>query len=1068
MTLSPAPRPSEPLGRLLTAYDEALAAGVPSDSLPAPLPPGEEEAFQRLQGLLDQLNQLRPRPTEDSVHKLALPAGLTRVGRFELRRCLGSGGFGIVYLALDPHLRREVALKVPRLEALLDPSARRRFLREARAAAGLHHPHLVPVHEAGEAEGVCYLVSAYCDGPNLAAWLRSRTSPVPPRLAAQLVLDLAGAVQYMHEQGIVHRDIKPSNILLAASNGGPDAEAPLTPLLTDFGLAKDLFESSVCAETQSNALVGTTQYMAPEQAEGHVAAIGPHTDVHALGLLLYEILVGRPAFQAESPIDTLRLVATEQPPRPRALRPSVPLDLETICLRCLEKEPWDRYGSARELREELRRFLDGLPIRSRRVSEFEKLRRWCKRNSSVALLSAAVFASVLVGAGAATFFAIRAEANATRAEANAARALEQKQVADQQRNRSEWLVYAQQMALALSQWQNMDVAHAVDLLDRGRLDFRGWEHAYLQGYFHAGQHTLRLHEQPVLCVALSRDGRVLASGDQAGTLHVWDLDRRQVIQTLSTNHPIRSVAIEPGGKQVVTGGEDGALTFWELPTGTRSRRVNDSTSPIRGLRFSRDGKRLASCDGASIALWDTASGHKLQSLHGSTPSCCVAISDDGNYLAGGGRDGTISVWEAATGCRRALLKGHAVAVTALEFFADGARVASGSADQAIKVWDVAQNTCMQTHLGHSEAITSLAVDASGRRILSGSRDGTVRIWDAAGTREPAILRGHVGEVTEVAVSGDGSRIVSGSLDRTIKLWGQPESQEVPTFAAHSDPVLCVALSPDGAQAASGGEDKSIRLWDLQRGRAVHHLRGHAQSVQGLAFSHDGGLLASCDDEGCIRIWDAETGRALRKMTTLGGSLHSVVFSPDGRQLVSAGKDTAMRLWDVPSGQVVRTYPTDGLAINHVVFSPDGQQLAAGTAHSVLFWSVATGRTVGELQGNAAPILRVAFSPDGQRLAGGSADQTVRVWQLSTGRELLKLEGHRGAVTAVAYSRDGSRIFTGSADRTLKIWHASEGLELLSLLSHTAGITDLAIDRAGERVVTGGRDATVRCWLGKGL
>jgi formylglycine-generating enzyme required for sulfatase activity len=338
------------------------------------------------------------------------PVGPT-LGRFLIRRELGRGGFGVVFLAYDPELGREVALKVPQSEGILTPELRARFRREAVAGAGLDHPNLVPVHDAGTAGPVCFLVSAYCPGPTLAAWLRERTEPVPPRLAARLLATLAEAVEAAHRHHVIHRDLKPGNVLLSplppapAEAAGADA-LPFQPRITDFGLAK-LLEGGPAAlaadpPTCSGALLGTPQYMAPEQAAGHARDVGPATDIFALGVMLYEVLTGRPPFQGETTFETLQQICHDEPVAPGLLRPKLPRDLETICLTCLRKEPARRYRSAAALAADLNRFLAGEPIAARPPTAWERGRLWVKRRpTTAALLGVCVLAlcGMLAAAG---------------------------------------------------------------------------------------------------------------------------------------------------------------------------------------------------------------------------------------------------------------------------------------------------------------------------------------------------------------------------------------------------------------------------------------------------------------------------------------------------------------------------------------------------------------------------------------------------------------------------------------------------------------------------------------------
>jgi tRNA A-37 threonylcarbamoyl transferase component Bud32 len=381
--------PEDHEASLLAAYDDALAAGRPPTIDEQTLAALGSEAAARLRedlASLEQLEAMWPRGRMGGPGPAGLHSGIPdHLGRFRVLCELGRGGHGVVLLAFDPALKQQVALKVPRPEALLTHEMRQRFLHEAQAAAGLDHPGIVPVYETGATGPICYIVSAYCPGNTLDKWLQEQRGPVAPRTAAALAAQLAEAVAYMHGRGVLHRDLKPSNVLLVPRETGEEgpatAELAFVPKLTDFGLAKTL-EASL-AETRTSVLLGTPLYMAPEQADGRAAKVGPATDVYGLGVILYEVLTGRTPFTGTSVTAVLDQLRTQEPPPLRHLRPDVPAELALICHKCLQKEPGQRYASAGELAADLRAWLHGEPITARLPGPMARLNAWSLRRERI-------------------------------------------------------------------------------------------------------------------------------------------------------------------------------------------------------------------------------------------------------------------------------------------------------------------------------------------------------------------------------------------------------------------------------------------------------------------------------------------------------------------------------------------------------------------------------------------------------------------------------------------------------------------------------------------------------------
>ncbi|MCI0639307.1 MAG: protein kinase [Gemmataceae bacterium] len=1083
---------ADDLASQLISWDEALAAGELPTLRTIGVAP--EPRLHKTVACVDLLRRLWPRPESSPLapredNNSPIESSIQRFGPFEIRGELGRGGFGIVFLAHDTRLGRDVALKVPRTDVLVSADLRARFQQEARAAAGLDHPNLVPLYEAGEVGPISYLASAYCPGITLAEWLRLQEKPAPFKDAASLLEILATAVQHAHERGIIHRDLKPANVMLVsggvvsgADDDGTTHHSPLTthqeplpltsyqPRITDFGLAKLL--DGQPQQTHSGHLLGTPTYMAPEQAEGR-GQIGPAADVYALGVILYELFTGRPPFQADSGLATLLLVRKEEPVSPSRLRPKLPRDLETICLKCLEKEPTKRYAAAQDLADDLRRFLNAEPIRARPIGALGRVAKWIRRRPATAALVAVSTLAALLLLTVLVISDVQIREKQKQTENALQSTTEAKNHLAQALDREWQTQYLYRIRLAYMSWQEANVMQAQEFLTSclpkpGQKDLRGWEWHYLQRLCHPELLLVRTdNSNKAFAVTFSPDGTRVVLVQDDKTVSVRDVASGNVLRTLpgfsSIPRSNSQAAVSPDGKLLALAGyPNHVLKVWSLEDGRELRNHRGDQ-----LAFSPDGKSLAAADfqDNTVRVYDAGTGAELRSCRLPLDRLCsLVFRADGLWVASpNSKESTIQIWNADTGERCFELRDEATFVTCLAFAPDGQRLASADGSGNVKLWNMRLGQLEAAFARHPAPMSCVAFSPDGRRLAVGDSVGSLKILDTNG-HELLTLRGHLRSVSAIAFSPDGSLLASAGLER-MAVWHVTKDPEAFVFRGHEGFVRSLAFAQLGRLASVGG-DGTVKVWEPATGRVLLDLPTRMGGLQQVMFSPDGDRLLVCDRSGRGKQLDA-VGRVLETFNAPKDKMRwAGAVCPQWACLASVDFANSIKLWDWKASKLLFTLTGHADSINAVAFSPDSLRLAsASNDRTVQLWDTATGSELFTLRGHDGNVQCVAFSWDGRLLASAGNDKLIRVWDVSRGKEIMRIRNRfgRNLVNAVAFSPDGRRLASSGFDPTVTLWDVETGEEALTLRCQRMGIGTLAFSPDGRYLAAASNDATVTVW-----
>jgi WD40 repeat protein/serine/threonine protein kinase len=1014
--------------------------------------------------------------------------------QYEMQGELARGGLGKITRAIDKRLDRLVAVK----SLLADKgTARDRFLREAFLTAKLQHPSIIPIYEAGVwPDGSPFYSMRLVSGQPLHQEIARRKQMQERLTLLPNVIDAIEAVAYAHAERVIHRDIKPHNILV-----GDFGET----VVIDWGLAKirgtteqaepksDAYREENGSDlTATGAILGTPAYMPPEQAEGK--EVDERADVYSLGAVLYHLLSGEPPYRGKKAIEALKALLLSPPTPLSQKQPELPRDLIAIVEKSMARSPHERYPSAKELADDLKKFQAGQLVGVYQYTFPELLRRWFHKHRLTISIAALLLMALVVGG---VYSYVQVDAQRRKAESNEAKARQEKSNAEA-RNNSLILMQARN---ALYKDRNLTLAWLKTLLP----NTSGWSGARLL----AEEASLR---GGILLSTFHRDAKIMRGEFSFDGEQLCTIGEDQSLQVLYTKdnstrdltgpqaYFITKLLFSPTEHLLaVTGEKD--IHLWETTRG-EERRLSGHQGVTHDIAFSSDGALLASASAdKTVRLWDlTQNTSRL--LSGNTDMVSLlTFSPDGKMLAAAGADHVIYLWDLSTGAS-SVLTGNTAPIFQMRFSPDQRFFITAGADALLRIWDVKDHVIAgeprQILRGHLETISDFIFSPDGKTLASASHDNTVRLWDLTGEEPSRALPPHEGNVSYIAFSPDGKTLFDAAGDG-VRAWDL-QAQTKSLLVGADSFFSFIRVSPDGRFAAVGNTQRGdVSLWSLggkrervvslpqdvaflasfspdgsmiaipqRSSRDVHIYRSdtkelialsNASSINEVRFSPAGDRLAIAGSDGALHIWRTSSLKESPQLLSgHQGEIRALQYSPDGSLLASGGDDGVIRLWGLDGESRVLT--TNDGAISSLLLMADGRSLISASETKVLLWDLTSGSSSVLCELPSAPSTRLSLSPDQSLLAWAGRDHRVYLFSLAE-KKLRALSGHKGEIYLLAFSTSGE-LASVSFDRSIRIWDLKTGLARI-FSGHTGPVRALAFSSDGSLLFSAGQDRSLRVW-----